>query len=209
MLIRTKAPSFTQNFSFELPKPEVMCLTNGSKFYVLKGIQQEVFKIEFVFSSAKWNEPIKGLSHFIALMLDKGTNNQSAKQISTTLDFYGAQLEITPGYDYTSVSLYGLNKSLNKVLPLIISLLTQSNFPQRELELQKEIFIQNLRINNRKTGFVASKLLRQNLFGKNHPYGGSLEEEDVNVILPNGLQEFFNEHLALENIFLVGNLSEG
>ncbi len=205
MLIRDKQPSFTQNFSFELPKPEMQTLANGARLYVLRGIQQEVFKLEFVFGLGKWNEPVKGLSHFLPIMLDKGTKKQSSKQISETLDFYGAQLEIVPGYDNTSVSLYGLNKSLPKLLPLVIELLSQSVFPESELELQKNIFIQNLRVNNKKTSYVASKLLRASLFGDGHPYGNSLEESDTISVLSQSLCNFFDKHLALENVFLVGN----
>src|SRR5438045_7413512 len=106
MLIRTKAPAFSQNFSFVLPQPEIISLRNGSQIIWLNEIQPEVFKIELVFNSSRWNEPTKGLSNFLALMLDKGTNNQSSIQISNILDIYGAQLEIIPGYDYTSVNLY-------------------------------------------------------------------------------------------------------
>lgn len=208
MLTRTEQPSFTQNFSFELPKPEVTTLAHGAKLSVLKGIQQDVFKLEFVFGLGKWNEPVKGLSHFLPIMLDKGTSKHSSKQISETFDFYGAQLEIIPGYDHTSVSLYGLNRSIKKLLPLVIELLTQSVFPENELKLQKDIFIQNLRVNNKKTSYVASKLLRANLFGQNHPYGYSIEETDVVSVLSESLRKLFSNHFLLENIFLVGNLSE-
>src|SRR5438045_1326504 len=117
MLTRTKAPAFSQNFSFKLPQPKIFSLANNAQLIWLSEIQQEVFKIEFIFNASRWNEETKGLAHFLALMLDKGTVNKSSSQISNALDFYGAQLEITPGHDYTSVSLYGLNKSLRKVFP--------------------------------------------------------------------------------------------
>ena len=51
MLNRTKAPAFSQNFSFELPQPEIISLGNGSRLIWLNGIQQDVFKIELVFES--------------------------------------------------------------------------------------------------------------------------------------------------------------
>src|SRR5438132_6169031 len=177
MLNRTKAPAFSQNFSFELPQPEIISLGNGSRLIWLNGIQQDVFKIELVFESGKWNEPLKGISHFTALVLDKGTSTHTSSEISSILDYHGAQLEINPGQDYTSVSLYGLNKSLHEVFPIIQNIIIDPRFPEEELQLQKDIFSQNLRVNNKKTSFIASKLLRQNLFGKEHPYGSSVEEQ--------------------------------
>lgn len=206
MLIRTSPPAFSQNFSFELPTAEVTALSNGVNLFLLRGIQQNVFKIEFIFAAGKWHEPLKGLSHFLAIMLDKGTTTLSSKQIAEAFDFYGAQLEIVPGYDATSVNIYGLNRCLKKVLPIAIDLLINANFPMSELELQKEIFIQNLKVNNKKTSYVASKLLRQSIFGADHPYGSSVEETDVAGLSTEVLQGFFEQNFALENIFMVGNL---
>jgi predicted Zn-dependent peptidase len=205
MLERTKAPSFSQDFAFQLPQPEIISLSNGSRIFWLNEIQQDVFKIELIFNAAKWNEPAKGISHFLALLLDKGTYNHTSQQISNLLDFHGAQLEIHPGYDYTSVSLYGLNKSLHAIFPVLIDLITNSTFPAEELKLQKDIFIQNLRVNNKKTSFLASKLLRLNLFGKDHPYGSSLEEAHAATIQPDNLISFFKSSFLLRDIFLVGS----
>ncbi len=207
MLNRTKAPSFSQDFSFELPQPEIITVNRGSKITWLQGIQQDVFKIELVFNSSKWNEPVKGLSHFLALLLDKGTQTKTSNQISSILDYNGAQLEITPGQDFTSVSLYGLNKSLRAVFPVILDLVTNSIFPEDELQLQKDIFIQNLKVNSKKTSFIASKLLRQNLFGMAHPYGSSVEESDLQKISSDELVIFFRAGFNLKDVFLVGNFS--
>lgn len=207
MLERAKAPSFSQDFAFHLPQPEIIPLSNGSKIFWLNEIQQDVFKIELIFNAAKWNEPTKGVSHFLAQLLDKGTSQLTSQQISNLLDYHGAQLEIHPGYDYTSVSLYGLNKSLHAIFPVLIDLITNSIFPAEELKLQKDIFIQNLRVNNKKTSFIASKLLRQNLFGKDHPYGSSLEESHATNIQSESLVSFFKSSFLLKDIFLVGNFN--
>src|SRR6185295_8603778 len=105
-----------------------------------------------------------------------------------------AQIEISPGYDFTSVSLYGLKKYFDQIFPVFWEILTQPSFDQTEFDLEKDIFIQNLKVNNEKNSFVASKFLRKNIFGTSHPYGSAIEENDVNKLTREDLSGFFALH---------------
>jgi len=175
---------------------------------VLRGVSQQVLKIELVFSGAKWDETKNGLSYFTAQMLEKGTATKTSFEIADYLDRHGASIEISPGFDFVSVSLFSLTKNVTKVLPLFIELVTKSVFPDDELSLQKEIFNQNLKINNEKSSYVASKLIRQHLFGNSHPYGRSIEDDDVNQLTCEDLNGFFHNHHFLIQGFVVGSLDE-
>lgn len=208
MLNRSIAPAFSGNFSFELPQPEIIRLNSSSELVFLHGLQQDVFKLEFVFKAGKWWEKKPGLSHFTSILLDKGTRSKSSKTIAAVLDYYGSQIEISPGYDFTSVSLFGLMKHFTSIFPLLTELLTESTFPEEELDLQKEIFVQNLKINNEKNSYVASKLLRKNIFGSQHPYGNSLEETDVATISSKDLAGHFTNHFSPCEIYLMGNFNQ-
>src|SRR5260370_1585319 len=128
MLNRLSAPAFSKTFSFELPQPEIIRLNDGLDFVFLSGLQQEVFKFEIIFKAGKWWEPKKGLSHFTAIMLDKGTSSKSSREIAGRFDYFGAQIEISPGYDFTSVSLYGLTKHFDKIFPLFSDILPMPSF---------------------------------------------------------------------------------
>jgi len=205
MLNRSVAPSFNKNFSFELPKHEVIQLTNHSDLVFLSGIQQEVFKLEFIFKAGKWYEPKPALSHFTAIMLEKGSAGKSSQEIAQVFDYYGAQVEVSPGYDFTSVSLYGLKKSFHEILAVFLDMLTNPSFSPDELDMQKKIFVQNLKINNEKNSFVASKLIRKNVFGSSHPYGSFVEEGSVVDLTSIELQKYFTEHFSPIEIYLIGN----
>lgn len=207
MIDRTVAPGFSKNFSFHLPQPEIFTLTNGIDLVFLPDVRQEIIKLEVVFSAGKWYEPQNGISHFTASLLDKGTPHQSAKEISEFFDYYGAHVEIISGYDYSSVSLYSLSKNLSKVFQLFGSILTSPTFPENELELHKKLSIQDLKVNNKKNSFVASRLLRKNIFGKDHPYGTSLEEHDVTAITIDQIRLFYRAKYSPTAIYLLGNIA--
>ncbi len=208
MLDRKIAPRHIEITSFHLPSPEINKLISGVPLFVLGGISQQVVKIELVFSGSKWDETKNGLSYFTAQMLEKGTVTKTSFEIADCFDRHGASVEISPGFDFVSVSLFSLTKNIAKVLPLFTELVTSSVFPDNELTLQKEIFNQNLKINNEKTSYVASKLIKQHLFGNSHPYGRSIEEDDVNQLTTKDLSIFFHTHFSLIQIFVVGSLDE-
>ncbi|RAW03404.1 M16 family metallopeptidase [Pseudochryseolinea flava] len=182
MLDRTIAPPFTRSTFFELISPVQITLRNGLNVYTISGGNQSVIKIEILIKGGRWTEKHFGAAYFSGSLLSKGTSKKSSFEIAQIFDQYGAHLEINPGMDMVSIVLYTLNKNLQPTLSLLYELLTDAAFPEKELAQTKSIYQQNLKVNNEKTSFLASKLIRANLFGKNHPYGKELEEGDVNAI---------------------------
>jgi zinc protease len=206
MLNRSIAPAFSKTFSFELSNPEIVKLPSAIDLVYLPGLQQEVFKLEVIFNAGKWQESKPGLAHFTSIMLDKGTSTKSSRKIAEALDYYGSQVEISSGYDFVSISLYGLKKFVREILPIFIEILSDPAFAEDELNLQKKIFLQNLEINEKKTSFLASRLIRKNIFGPNHPYGNSVEKIGVNNFTQSDLKSYFTSNFLPHEIYLVGSL---
>jgi len=206
MLNRSIAPAFSKKFSFDLPHPEIVKLSNGVDFVYLQGLQQEVFKLEVIFKAGKWHESKPGLAHFTSILLDKGTSAKSSKKIAEVLDYYGAQIEISSGYDFVSISLYGLKKFMREIFPVFLEILSDPVFAEDELDLQKKIFLQNLEINEKKTSFLASRVIRKNIFGPHHPYGNSVEKVDVATLHKRELKAYFESNFLPHEIYLVGTL---
>ena len=208
MLDRTTAPSHAEINSFHLPSPEIHQLENGVPLFALGGVSQRVIKIELVFNAGKWFELKNAVSYFTAHLLEKGTDTKSAYEIADFFDQHGASVEISHGFDFVSASLFSLTNNISKVLPVFIELVTGSVFPENQLLLQKEIFSQTLRINNEKTSYVASKLIRKHIFGSSHPYGSSIEENDISQVTRQDLDDFFRTHFFLSKAFVVGCIDE-
>jgi zinc protease len=206
MLDRKVAPPFVKSSSFNLITPEEKQLTNGARLFFVPGGSQDVLKIELVFESGKWFEEQSGAAYFTGQMLSKGTKDKSSFEIAQLFDQYGAHLEVSPGLDFVSISLYTLTKKLQPVLQLLMEILSSPTFPENEFRQTQAVFIQNLKVNNEKTSYVASKLFRKNLFGENHPYGSELEEKDVLALQPNALQKHFGALYNSPRVFVSGKL---
>lgn len=206
MLDRKNAPPFVKTNSLQLPESREIVLPTGLKIHLIEGVQQDVVKLEVVFAAGKWFETKTGLSHFTAQMLEKGTEKRSSFQISEVLDQFGAHLEISPGFDFVSVSLYSLKQKLKFLLPVFMDVITAPSFPEKEWKQAQDIAIQNLKINEEKTGYLASKYIRQNIFGDTHPYGPSPEASDIKQITTTHLSGYFKARFGASKIYIVGQL---
>ena len=205
---RNIAPPFVKSLSFNLIQPELVGLPNGIQVFFVAGGYQDVSKIEFVFEAGRWFEEKLASSYFTSQLLSKGTREKTSYEIAQIFDLYGAHLEISPGLDFVSVSLYALNKHLVPVLQLMMDILSAPVFPQKEFDQTKSVFIQNLKVNNEKTSFVASQAFRKNLFGASHPYGSEVEEKHVKALNTTHFQKHFSDFMHSAKVFVSGKIEE-
>lgn len=206
MLDRKTPPPFVKSTSFNLIEPRHTGLGNGAQLYFVPGGTQEVMKIEVIFRAGRWYEHAPAASHFTANLLTKGTELKSSFEIAHIFDRYGAHVEINPGFDFVSISVYTLTQYLAPVLELFIEVLTRPSFPKKELDQHKAIFIQNLKVNEEKTSFLASKAFRKNLFGADHPYGREIEEQQVTDITTDHLRNHYTRFFASPVVFVSGRI---
>jgi zinc protease len=207
MLNRTLAPPFNKSTAFNLLVPEKRSLKNGMEVYFVSGGSQDVIRVELVFPAGRWFENKWGTAYFTSNLISKGTPTKTSFDIAQAFDQFGAHLEISPGLDAVSVSLFTLNKNLEPSLSLLFELLTASIFPEKEIEQIKSIYLQNLKVNNEKTSFQASKLIRKKLFGETYPYGKELEERDVTPISRDQLIDHYNTFFKDATIFVSGKIT--
>lgn len=207
MLDRTVAPSFSRSTHFDLIHPETITLGSGLQVFSVSGGNQKVIKVELLFRAGRWFEKNWGAGYFSAQLLSKGTTSKSSFEIAQILDHYGAHLDISPGLDIVSISLYTLTKNLRPTLELLYEILTDASFPEDELRQMKSIYLQNLKVNNEKTSFLASKLIRKNLYGEHYPYGKELDENDVNALSREMLIDHIGNHYQHLTIIVSGDVT--
>src|SRR6478736_3479203 len=113
MLDRKTPPPSSRLDTILLPNPQELRLSDHLKIYFIGGVQQPIVKIDVLFKAGKWFEPKNGVSNFTSSMLEKGTATKSSAEIANIFDQCGAFLEISPGFDFVSISLYSLTKNLD------------------------------------------------------------------------------------------------
>lgn len=208
MVDRTVQPAFQKSSAFDLIHPETITLKNTLPVTVVRGGEQAVAKIEFVFGAGKWHEAHPGVSYFTSHQLQKGTVSKSSYQISSETENLGVHFEVSPGHDFSSVALYGLTKNIPEIFNLTRELITAPVFPEQELDQMKAIYNQTLKINLEKTSYLASLELRKKLFGQDHPYGRDAGLSDISGIQRDWLTDFHKARFGSFRVICSGKITD-
>ncbi len=207
---RTIAPPIKDAIDYKIAlKPYTkFLLSNGAPVYYINDGAEEVSMIEFVFDAGNSFENKNAIAAATNHLIKNGTKNKNAFEITEYFEYYGAYLNRKCGNETASITLHCLSKHLKELLPVIRELITESIFPESELEIFKQNSIQHLSVNLLKCDFVASRLIDEYLYGPQHPYGKVSKKEDIEVIQREELTSFFDTYYLKSKcrIFSAGKL---
>jgi zinc protease len=210
MLDRTIAPPIKDAVEFNLLlKPyEKFVLDNGVEVYAVDAGVEEVLQLELVFYAGNCFETQNALATATNYMLKTGTSSKTAFQLNEHFEYYGSFCKRASYNETSVVSLHTLTKHLPKLLPVIQEMITDSIFPEEELNIFKQNTKQNLSVSLKKSDFVANRLIDAYLFGKEHPYGKYNVAEDYDALQTETIKKFFQQYYLNGNciIFVAGKL---
>ncbi len=209
MIDRAQAPAFRQVEHIELIRAKEQVLSNGLKLFSIDGGDQDLVRIEFIFENTAY-DPAKPLQTFATnTMLNDGTTEFSSTEIADKVDYYGAFLQTEYSNDQSTVTLYTLNKHLANTLPIVKAIISDSVFPQVELDTLVRNQKQKLSVNLEKNDFVSRKTFSNVLFG-NTLYGYDISAADYDHLERAQLLSYFKEAYQPKNctVMLSGKVKE-
>ena len=153
----------------------------------------------------------EGLANLTSRLLTYGTSKRSALQISEEIDFIGARLRTRCRRDLATLSLTLLKKDLDGGLDLFADLLTNTNFPSKEIDRRKRSVLASIKAKRENPRNLARERFREALF-PNSPYGRPVEgtEQSVKAIDRSDLVKFYREFYRPNGSILavVGDVSQ-
>ena len=196
MLNRTIAPPIKDAIEFDLKlKPYTFFeLDNGVPVYTIDAGTQEVFQLEMVFYAGNSFEKQKAVAGATNFLLKNGISTKTAFEINEAFEYYGAHCARACYNETAVINLSALNKHLDKLLPVIKEMITDSVFLEEELATYKQNSKQRLSVSLKKGEFVASRLIDAYVYGEKHPYGVYTNPEDIDALNTTQLKEFFKQY---------------
>lgn len=196
MIDRKAAPAIVDavNFQLQLKPYNKIVLKNGIEVYAIDAGTEEVVAIEWVFSAGNSYEQLNLQAATANFMLKSGTSTKTAFQLNEHFDYYGSHLNRGCYNETAVISIHSLSKYLKELLPVVKEMITDSVFPEEELAIYKQNMKQRLKVNLKKSDFVAGRLIDTYLYGEEHPYGKFSKEEDFNAITREQVKEFYNKY---------------
>ena len=209
MIDRALAPVYGEVENIELIRAKPLVLANGLKLFSIDGGEQDLVRIEFIFSNTDYDSA-KPLQTFATnTMLNDGTSELSSTQIADKIDYYGAFLQTEYANDHSTVTLFTLNKHLANTLPIVKAIISDSIFPQVELDTLIRNQKQKLSVSLEKNDFLSRKTFSHVLFGDTL-YGYDIAATDYDKLSRDQLSAYFKLAYQPKNctVIISGKVNE-
>jgi zinc protease len=193
----------------KFPELQRATLSNGLKVVLAerKSVPLVNFNLMVDAGYAADQFAIPGTASLAMSMLDEGTEERSALQISEELSMLGANLNAGSNLDISNVSLSALKSNLDAALDIYADVILNPVFPENELERLKKESISTIKQEKAAPVPMALRVLPQFIYGKDHAYGnpftGSGTEESVNNMRREDLRKFHKTWFKPNNATLV------
>lgn len=158
------------------------------------------------------NKKNNGISHFLEHMFFKGSKKYpSAEQIATLVDGIGAVNNAATGKEYTYYWIKSADKHLELSMDILSSMLKESLLKEEEIEKEKGVIIEELRMFRDNPGHYVWDLYEKLQFG-DQPLGWDIggEEETILKFKRIDFTKYISANYSPKNMTLVfvGNLPE-
>lgn len=204
-LDRKTAPAAAPLSNILFPEIERRELSNGIPVYVIPFGIEEILDLRVVFPAGKSFEEKKGVAGIVATMLQEGTKSYTGFELAQELDRLGSFVSASSGYESITLTLTTLARHIPYVLPVFREVCLEPVFPKTDLEKMLERKIQSLEVEQKKTGFRARQEFNKLLFGNSHPYGQSLDAEDLGAITREDLVGHHEKTFRLDKAVIVAS----
>jgi zinc protease len=213
--------SLSEKLSGELSSPgskhgasfERGVLDNGIRLIVKENRANPIVTLQASFLGGVRfeDETTNGISHFIAIMLTKGTKEKSSLEIAKKAERMAGSINGFSGYNSFGLTFTFLSQHFEEGVQLFGEILRHPSFDKGEMEKRRRSILAGIRQQEDDLDRLAFKLFRETLYGT-HPYRmdttGTIQS--VERLTQRDLVEYYERFAVPENMVLtvVGDVEE-
>jgi predicted Zn-dependent peptidase len=193
-------------------EPEITTLKNGLRVISQHMKETEAVTIEIWTGVGSRHEKPEqnGISHFLEHMAFKGTTTRNAKQIAEDFDNIGGHLNAHTSREHTVFFAKVLKEDFEEAAGLLADILQNSIFDQRELELERNVVLQEIAMTNDTPDDILFDYYQAAAF-KEQPIGRPIlgPAKLVSNFTRENLISYIDEHYTASNLILsvAGNVT--
>ena len=193
-------------------KIEKFTLPNGLRVLVCADHKLPLVDLVAVFRGGLLAESTatNGVTALAARTLIKGTKKRTAEQLNDEIEAVGGQIRADSGNNSFSVSVEVMKPDLRLGMEILSDVLTHAQFPDEEIEREKEDQTASIKAEDEQITTVARHAMRRAVFG-DHPYGlrSNGTQESVEALTRKQLLAFRDECVTAKNgiLAIFGDIS--
>jgi len=156
-------------------------------------------------------EPQNGINHFMAVMVTKGTRNQSSLEIAKKVERMAGSFNGFSGYNSFGLTFTFLSEHFEEAFNLLTEVIRQPSFDKEEMERRRRLILASIQQQEDELARLVFKLFRKTLYEK-HPYRmdtlGTLDS--IQRLTQKDLKEYYQRMVIPENMVLtvVGDVDQ-
>lgn len=178
---RSKRPSAAEERVINISDPTVYKLENGLTVILVEDHNTPKISYNLSIDIPVFNEVAFGaigVSQMAGDLLNSGTTKLSKDELDKKVDLLGATFNASSSGFFAS----SLTKHTDKMLEIASDVVMNPAFPQSELERLKKTYKSGIESSKTDPGQMASNVASVANFGKAHPYGEVMTENDVDAM---------------------------
>ena len=153
-----------------------------------------------------------GLAAMTAGLLNEGTTERSAEDLSNELDKLGSSVSFNAGDAFSTMSIRTLTKNLDATMAIAMEKLLKPKFDQTDFDRDKANALQGIKANKKEAAPTASNIFNKMMYGTDNPtaYANSGTEDTVENITLDDVKAFYAEHYSpkIASVIAVSDLGE-
>lgn len=170
---RTTPPAVGPAPTLRLPAVQKRALSNGIPVWSVELDKVPVVQVSLLIFSGAATDPAGkfGVASMTSAMLDEGAGSRNSLEIADAVDYLGATLATTSGYDSSAVRLWVPVARLNEALPIMADVTLRPTFPPAELDRLRQERLTSMSEMRDDPQSIARLAFPRILFGEQHRYG--------------------------------------
>ncbi len=187
-------------------------LTNGIRI-VHKPIAGKIAHCGFIINTGSRDENLdeNGIAHFIEHTIFKGTQKRKAHHILNRIDSVGGEINAYTTKEKTCVYASFVVDYLERATELLSDILTNSTFPEKEIEKEKDVVIDEIH-SYQDTPYEQIYDDFEEMIFRNHSLGKNIlgTEKSVKKFNRNSILNFIDRNYSTNQIVfsIIGDISE-
>ncbi len=185
---------------------EKYTLANGLTVVIRENHSSPVVAVQVWVKAGSTTEPEEraGMSHILEHMAFKGTKRRGPGQIAREVEALGGEINAYTSFDQTVYHITISGRFLENAMDILADTLGNSVFDPQELEREREVILEELRMNEDDPGRVVWKALFREAY-RVHPYGRPVigYAETIRKTTREDLVSYFKKYYYPGNMVLV------
>jgi predicted Zn-dependent peptidase len=204
---RSKPPTLAAPPPLSLPSIQARTLRNGAPVWVVEAHEVPIVQVSLVIRAGAGDDPPGrfGTASLTAAMLDEGAGARSALEIADAVEFLGAALTTSSGFDASAIRLNVPVERLDEGLAILADVALRPTFPATDLERLRQERLTALLQARDDPSSVAAMAFSRLVFGREHRYGtGAIgTEATVKALTADELRAFYAAYYQPPNATFV------